>query len=161
MLVEGGRLMGRTGLLTVRLEEVRRGRGVVALRGRHVVHVARVERGLVKQGGVELVALTTGIREKRKVVVEVRRQVCGLRLVVEGQRSVGAGWLLAKRGGVIGVENRGVGEVGPRKRSLLLLRRRRERWRLLRAQETRVVEGIIGWLSGLFQSEAKTDRCVV
>ena len=156
MLVEGGRLVGRTRLLTVRLEEVRRGRGVVTLRGRHIVHVAWVE-----QGGVELVALTTGSREKRKVVVEVRRQVCGLRLVVEGQRSVGAGWLLAKRGGVIGVENGGVGEVGLSKRRLLLLLRRRERWRLLRAQETRVAEGVIGWLNRLFQSEAKADGCVV
>jgi hypothetical protein len=78
VLVEGGRLVSGTRLLNIVLKYVRRGRRVMPLR--HGIHVVRVERRLVKQRSVILIAGSTGVWEERKVViVEIRRQVSWLR----------------------------------------------------------------------------------
>lgn len=142
--------MSGTRLLTIVLEQVRRGGRVMPLR-RHGIHIVRVQGRLVKQGSVELVALATGIRKEGEIViVEVGRQVSCLRLVVERQRSA------------VVVENSGVGQIGLAEGVVLLLMgRRKKRRRLLRAQETRVVEGLVGLLCRLIERETKTNGWIV
>lgn len=64
MLAEGGRLMGRARMMAVGLEEMRRGRRVMCLRGRHVVDVTWIECRLIEQGSVEVIALAARGREE-------------------------------------------------------------------------------------------------
>lgn len=64
MLAEGGRLMGRAGMVAVGLEEMRGGRRVMGLRGRHVVDVTWIECRLIEQRSVEVIALTARGREE-------------------------------------------------------------------------------------------------
>lgn len=67
-----------TGLVGFRLEEMRRSRRVVRMRGGHAVDVGGVDGRVAKEGTVELVPLAGG-REEREVAaaaaaVEVRSQ---------------------------------------------------------------------------------------
>lgn len=98
--------------MAVVLEEMRRGRGLVRLRGSHIVDVAGVQSRLVKQRRVKLVARGASRREERKVaVVQVGRQIGRLRLRVEGQRGVGAGRRRVLAKAIVRVEDVGLGDA--------------------------------------------------
>lgn len=82
VLVERWRLVRRAGLRSIGLKEVRRGSRRMRPRRRHAIDIVGVQRRLLEERCVILISLTRW-EEGEVAVVEIGRQIVGLRLGIE------------------------------------------------------------------------------